>query len=80
MKPKAEEMTVNKKGFIETKGEVIELLPGASFKILLDNGQEIFGHLSGKMRMNRILLLVGDKVKVEMSPYDLTKGRVTYRF
>ncbi len=62
------------------KGEVIELLPAANFRLLLENGQEIHAHLSGKMRMNRILLLVGDKVKVEMSPYDLTKGRITYRY
>lgn len=71
---------VNKKGFIEMKAEVIELLPAATFKLALENGQEILAHLSGKMRMNRILLLVGDNVKVEMSPYDLTKGRITYRF
>ena len=71
---------VNKKGFIEMIGEVVELLPAASFKIALENGQEITAHLSGKMRMNRILLLVGDKVKVEMSPYDLSKGRVVYRY
>lgn len=61
-------------------GEVTELLPGASFKITLENGQEILARLSGKMRMNRILLLVGDKVKVEISPYDLTKGRIVYRY
>ena len=61
-------------------GEVVELLPAANFRIKLDNGQEILGHLSGKMRMNRILLLTGDKVKLEMSPYDLTKGRITYRY
>lgn len=75
-----ENFTVNKKGFIEMTGEVIELLPAATFKVKLDNGQEIHAHLSGKMRMNRILLLVGDKVKVEISPYDLTKGRVSYRY
>ncbi len=75
-----ENFSVNKKGFIEMSGEVVELLPAASFKVRLDNGQEIHAHLSGKMRMNRILLLVGDKVKVEISPYDLTKGRITYRY
>ena len=74
------EPSVNKKGFIEMVGEVTELLPGASFKITLENGQEILARLSGKMRMNRILLLVGDKVKVEISPYDLTKGRIVYRY
>lgn len=74
-----ENKTINSKDFIEMKGEVIELMPAASFRILLENGHEIFGHLSGRMRMNKIHILVGDKVKVEMSPYDLTKGRITYR-
>ena len=74
-----EDFKVNKKGFIEMKGEVIELLPAANFRVQLDNGQKILAHLSGRMRMNRILLLTGDKVKVEMSPYDLSKGRITYR-
>lgn len=68
------------KDFIEVDGEVLELLPAASFKIRLENGLEILGHLSGKMRMNRIRLLPGDKVKIQMTPYDLTKGRVTYRY
>jgi translation initiation factor IF-1 len=56
------------------------LLPAASFKIRLENGLEVLGHLSGKMRMNRIRLLPGDKVKVQMTPYDLTKARVIYRY
>ncbi len=68
------------KQFIEMRGEILELLPSAQFKIRLENGQEILGHLSGKMRMHRIRILPGDEVKVEMSPYDLTKGRVVYRF
>ena len=68
------------KDFIEMRGRVEELLPAANFKIMLENGQAIIGHLSGKMRMNRIRLLPGDDVRVEMSPYDLTKGRVVYRF
>ncbi len=67
------------KQFIELEGEVLELLPSAAMKIQLDNGQIITGHLSGKMRLHRIKVLPGDHVKVEMSPYDLTKGRVTYR-
>lgn len=67
------------KSFVELEGEIIELMPAATFKIRLDNGHEILGHLSGKMRMYRIRLLPGDKVKVQMSPYDLTKGRITYR-
>lgn len=68
------------KQFIEMRGSVVELMPAANFKIRLENGQEILGHLSGKMRMNRIRILPGDEVKVEMSPYDLTKGRIVYRF
>ena len=68
------------KQFIEMRGEVEELLPAANFKIRLENGQEILGHLSGKMRMNHIRILPGDEVKVEMSPDDLTKGRIVYRF
>jgi translation initiation factor IF-1 len=61
------------------QGEVLELLPSTTFKVSLDNGHEILAHLSGRMRMNKIRLLPGDKVKVEMSPYDLRKGRITYR-
>lgn len=70
---------VNAKDFIELKGEVIELLPASTFKVELENGHEILAHLSGKMRMYRIRILPGDKVKVQMSPYDLTKGRITFR-
>jgi len=68
------------KEFIEVRGMVDELLPAAHFKIRLENGQYITGHLSGKMRMNRIRLLPGDEVKVELTPYDLSKGRIVYRF
>ena len=64
---------------VKVVGEVIELMPAATFKVELDNGHEILAHLSGKMRMNRIRLLPGDKVKVQISPYDLTKGRITFR-
>ena len=74
------QQTVNSKDFIELEGEVTELMPATTFKVQLANGHEILAHLSGKMRMNKIRLLPGDKVKVQMSPYDLTKGRVTYRF
>jgi translation initiation factor IF-1 len=70
---------LDSKEFIETEGEVLELMPAAIFKVALGNGHEILAHLSGKMRMNKIKLLPGDKVKVQMSPYDLTKGRITYR-
>lgn len=68
------------KGFIEMHGIVDECLPAASFRIRIDNGQIVLCHLSGKMRMNRIRLLPGDEVKVEMTPYDLTKGRIVYRY
>ena len=71
--------TLNAKDFIEMQGEVLELMPAASFKVALENGHEILAHLSGKMRMNKIRLLPGDKVKLQISPYDLTKGRITYR-
>ncbi|MFZ5390866.1 MAG: translation initiation factor IF-1 [Patescibacteria group bacterium] len=70
----------NAKGFLEVEGEVQELLPAATFKVRLDNGHEILAHLSGKMRMFKIRLLPGDRVKVEMTPYDLTKGRIVYRY
>lgn len=73
-------MSMGTKDFIEMRGTVEELLPSASFKIKLENDQIILGHLSGKMRKFRIRLLPGDEVKVEISPYDLTKGRVVYRF
>jgi len=69
----------NNKGFIETQGVVLELLPSTTFKVKLDNGHEILAHLSGKMRMNKIKIIPGDKVRIEMSPYDLNKGRITYR-
>ncbi|MFA5155385.1 MAG: translation initiation factor IF-1 [Patescibacteria group bacterium] len=71
--------TLNAKDFIEMQGEVLELMPAATFKVALESGHEILAHLSGKMRMNRIRLLPGDKVKLQISPYDLTKGRITYR-
>ncbi|MBU4216327.1 translation initiation factor IF-1 [Candidatus Parcubacteria bacterium] len=70
---------MDSKDFVEVIGEVVELMPASSFKVLLPNGHEILTHLSGKMRMNRIRLLPGDRVKVQMSPYDLTKGRITFR-
>lgn len=76
---KADNQNIDSKNFIETEGEVLELMPAATFKVSLDSGHEILAHLSGKMRMNKIKLLPGDRVRVEMSPYDLTKGRVTYR-
>jgi len=77
---KEEKSSVKSKDFIEMQGEVTELLPAASFKVKLKNGHEILAHLSGRMRMYKIRILPGDKVKVEMTPYDLTKGRITYRY
>ncbi|NQV00954.1 MAG: translation initiation factor IF-1 [Parcubacteria group bacterium] len=64
---------------ISQEGVVIESLPNLNFKVKLDNGEEILAHLSGRMRLYRIRVLVGDKIKVEMSPYDKTKGRIVYR-
>ncbi len=71
--------TLNAKDFIEMQGEVVELMPAASFRVALETGHEILAHLSGKMRLNKIRLLPGDKVKLQISPYDLTKGRIIYR-
>jgi translation initiation factor IF-1 len=67
------------KDFIVVKGVVEENLPAATFKVKLDNGHTILAHLAGKLRMHRIRLTPGDEVQVELSPYDLTKGRITYR-
>jgi len=65
---------------IKQDGEILEALPNAQFRVELDNGHEILAHVSGKMRMYYIKILPGDRVQVEMSPYDLTKGRITYRY
>tara|TARA_B100001750_G_scaffold224047_1_gene214800 strand:+ start:403 stop:621 length:219 start_codon:yes stop_codon:yes gene_type:complete len=65
---------------IEIDGEIKETLPNAMFKVILENGHEVLAHISGKMRMHYIKILPGDKVKLELSPYDLTKGRITYRY
>ena len=71
---------MSKKDVIEVEGTVIDAMPNTIFKVKLANGHEITAHISGKLRMNYIRILPGDKVTVEMSPYDLTKGRITYRF
>ena len=68
-----------KEDLLEFEGTVNELLPNATFRVTLDNGHVVLAHTSGKMRKNRIRVLVGDKVNVEMTPYDLTKGRITFR-
>ena len=69
-----------KEDIIEIQGSVLETLPNAMFRVQLDNGHKILAHISGKMRMHFIRILPGDKVTVELSPYDLTRGRITYRF
>ncbi|HDA7102076.1 TPA: translation initiation factor IF-1 [Staphylococcus aureus] len=69
-----------KQNVIELEGTVLDTLPNAMFKVELENGHEILAHVSGKIRMNYIRILPGDKVTVEMSPYDLTRGRITYRY
>jgi translation initiation factor IF-1 len=69
-----------KEDLIEFSGTVTELLPNAMFRVKLDNDHEVLAHTSGKMRKNRIRVLAGDRVNVEMTPYDLTKGRITFRF
>ncbi|MDI6728265.1 MAG: translation initiation factor IF-1 [Thermodesulfovibrionales bacterium] len=71
---------MSKEENIELQGTIVETLPNAMFKVELENGQVILAYVSGKMRMHFIKILPGDKVTVELSPYDLTKGRITYRF
>ncbi len=65
---------------IEAQGTIVETLPNAMFKVELENGYRVLAHISGKMRMHYIKILPGDKVTVKLSPYDLTRGRITYRF
>ena len=68
-----------KKNVIEVEGRVVDAMPNAMFKVELENGFEVLAHISAKIRMNYIRILPGDKVKVELSPYDLTRGRITWR-
>ena len=70
---------MSKEDAIEVEGTVLETLPNAMFRVELDNGHKVLAHISGKMRMHYIRILPGDRVKVELSPYDLTRGRVVYR-
>ena len=70
---------MSKQDMLELEGVVIEALPNATFQVELENGHKILAHISGKLRMNYIRILPGDKVKVEVSPYDLTRGRITWR-
>ena len=69
-----------KEDSIEVTGTVLETLPNAMFRVELDNGHKVLAHISGKMRMHYIRILPGDKVQVELTPYDLTRGRITYRY
>jgi len=71
---------MSKEDVIEMQGEVVENLPNATFRIKLENGHVVLGHISGKMRMHYIRILPGDKVQVELTPYDLSRGRITYRY
>lgn len=70
---------MSKEDHIEMEGKVVETLPNTTFRVQLDNGHMITAHISGKMRKHYIRILTGDRVKVEMTPYDLTKGRITFR-
>jgi len=69
-----------KEELIETEGTILEALPNATFKVELENGHKVLAHVCGKMRMHFIRILPGDKVKLELSPYDLARGRITYRY
>ena len=77
---KAPKNHMDKEKALELEGTVLEPLPNAMFKVKLENGHTVLAHISGKMRKFYIRILPGDKVKIEMSPYDLTKGRITYRY
>ena len=80
MFPGGNALPKSKEDAIVLEGAVTESLPNAMFRVELENGHEVLAHISGKMRMHYINLLPGDKVKIEMSPYDLTKARITYRY
>ena len=71
---------MSKQDVIEVEGKVLEALPNAMFQVELENGHVVLAHVSGKIRMNFIRILPGDKVTIEITPYDLTRGRITYRF
>ena len=77
--PAKEDKVLAKEGIIEVEGVVVDTLPNAIFKVQLENEHIVTAHLSGKLRMNFIKILVGDKVKLELSPYDLNQGRITWR-
>ena len=71
---------MSKEDAVEVEGTVVEPLPNAMFRVVMENGHKVLAHVSGKMRMNHIRILPGDRVTMELSPYDLTRGRITYRF
>lgn len=71
---------MSKQDVIEVEGKVLEALPNAMFQVELENGHKVLAHVSGKIRMNFIRILPGDRVTIELTPYDLTRGRITYRF
>ena len=77
---KEKEIRLAKQDFLEFKGKVTELLPNAMFRVKLENNHEVLAHTAGKLRKNRIRVLTGDNVLVEVTPYDLTKGRIIFRF
>ncbi len=79
-RPKRDQEEKKKKDVIEAEGVITEALPNAMFRVQLDSGHSILATISGKMRVYYIRILLGDRVKVELSPYDLTRGRITYRF
>ena len=74
------DQAASKEDAIEVEGMVVEPLPNAMFRVQMENGHKVLAHVSGKMRMHRIRILPGDKVTMQLSPYDLTRGRITYRF
>ena len=71
---------MSKEDVIQMAGEIVENLPNATFRVKLENGHVVLGHISGKMRMHYIRILPGDRVQVELTPYDLSRGRITYRY
>ena len=71
---------MSKEDVIQMQGEVVENLPNATFRVKLENGHVVLGHISGKMRMHYIRILPGDRVQVELTPYDISRGRITYRY
>lgn len=78
--PAPVEQSSSKKDFLHVDGQVLESLPAGTFRVQLENGHEVLAHLAGKLRMFHIRIMPGDRVKIEMTPYDLTKGRLVYRY